>query len=397
MNYENWISYRYLTAKKNGFLTFLNFISVAGVATGVMSLIVVIGVMTGFGNNLREKIIGTTPHLVVEKETGIKDFPDVEKKLRDLKGVTGTSPFITGNIFLENHGQALGAVIRGIDPETEPRVTKVSQYLKEGRLSDLTGDGIFIGKELARYFDYKVGDKVTLIAPGSGLKGRDWRYEMTVAGIFSTGMVDYDMNLLLVNLTKAQEIFGLPADKVSGIGVKIEDPYEAQAVKQEVYETLGYSFLVKSWIDMNRNLFEALFLEKWGLFIVLSLMVLIASLNIISTLIVTVMSKTHDIGILQAIGVPRGAIRRIFTKQGMYIGTKGTLWGVILGVGISHVLRTYVKVPEQIYSIDHVPVELQLTDMLIIVAAALLICFLATVYPAARASRLEPVDALRYE
>jgi len=397
MNYENWISYRYLTAKKGGFLTFLNFISVAGVATGVMSLIVVIGVMTGFGNNLREKIIGTTPHLVVEKETGIKDFPEVEKELRGLKGVTGTSPYVTGNIFLESSGQALGLVIRGIDPVTEVRVTKVGQYLQEGQLSDLTGDGVFIGKELARYSDYTIGDKVTLIAPGSGLKGREWRYEMTVAGIFSTGMADYDMKLLLVGLTKAQKIFGLPSDKVSGIGLKLEDPYAAQDVKQQVYKTLGYSFLAKSWIDMNRNLFEALFLEKWGLFIVLTLMVLIASFNIISTLIVTVMSKTHDIGILQAIGVPRAAIRRIFTKQGMYIGVKGTMWGVFLGVGISYILRTYVKVPEQIYSIDRVPVELQLTDMLIIVAAALLISFLATVYPAARAARLEPVDALRYE
>ena len=160
---------------------------------------------------------------------------------------------------------------------------------------------------------------------------------------------------------------------------------------------LGYSFLVRTWIDINRNLFEALFLEKWGLFIILTLMVLVASFNIISTLVVTVTSKIHDIGILQSIGVPRKAIRRIFTEQGMLIGKLGTIFGVMSGLGVSYILKTYVRVPQEIYSIDHVPVDLQWSDITAIVVAALLITYFATIYPAAKAASLQPVEALRYE
>jgi lipoprotein-releasing system permease protein len=397
MNFENWISYRYLTASKGRFLTFLNFISVAGVATGVMSLIVVTGVMTGFGNNLREKIIGTTPHIVVERETGIGDYRKVMGEVSQVPGVVGVAPYIQGNIFLETDGQAVGQIIRGIDPGSEGQVTKISTYLKKGNIQGLAQDGIIIGSEIARYFGFEIGDRVTLIAPGSGIAGHGWRYELTIVGIFTTGMIDFDTNLMLVSLKKAQEIFNFTEDRVSGIGLRVSDPQEAETVKARINERLGFGYRVKTWIDVNRNLFEALFLEKWGLFIVLSLMVLIASFNIISTLIVTVTSKIHDIGILQSIGVTRSSIRRIFTKQGIFIGVKGTLWGLILGVGVSYILRTYIPVPEQIYSVDHVPVELQLSDILIIIASAMTISFLSTIYPAAKAASLQPVEALRYE
>ena len=172
---------------------------------------------------------------------------------------------------------------------------------------------------------------------------------------------------------------------------------EEREIKKIIYEKLGYSFLVKTWIDINRNLFEALFLEKWGLFLILSLMVLVASFNIISTLVVTVSTKIHDIGILQSIGVPKSSIRKIFTQQGIFIGLLGTMWGVICGVGVCYVLRTYVKVPQEIYTIDRVPVELQFNDILAIVFTAIIISFLASIYPAAKAAKLEPVAALRYE
>jgi lipoprotein-releasing system permease protein len=397
MYYEKWISYRYLRASKGRFLTFLNVISITGVAIGVMALIVVTGVMTGFGNNLREKIIGTTPHIMIEKETGIENFQGLKNKVYSLDDVVATSAYIQGNVFLENSGQALGLILRGIEPQTEVNITKVDEYLKEGALADLQEGTVFIGSELARYFGFRLGEEVTLISPGSGMSGQGWRYNLKVGGIFNTGMADYDMNLVIVHIAQAQKIFNLPETSSTGIGVRLTHPNKAKTVKMAIYKNIGYQYLVKTWIDINRNLFEALFLEKWGLFIILTLMVIVASFNIISTLVVTVSSKVHDIGILKSVGVPKSAIRNIFTHQGVYIGLIGIFWGLIGGLGISYILKTYVQVPAEIYSIDTVPVEIQAFDVTVIVLAAFIISFVATIYPAYKAANLEPVDALRYE
>jgi lipoprotein-releasing system permease protein len=397
MSYENWISYKYLKAKKGRFLSFLNFISIAGVAIGVMALIIVIGVMTGFANNLREKIIGTTPHIMIEKETGIHDYERVMASVNTVKEVVATSAYVQGNIFLEDHGQAVGMVVRGINPQSETQITKVKQYIVKGSFNDFKEDQVVIGSELAKFYGYHLGDEITLISPSSGMSGQGWKYKLKVGAIFTTGMTDFDMNLVILDLKKAQEVFGLAANEVTGIGVKIKDPYQAKEIKEKIYAALGYSFLVKTWIDINHSLFEALFLEKWGLFIILTLMILVASFNIISTLIVMVSTKTHDIGILKSIGVPSRVIRRIFTKQGIYIGLMGIFWGLVGGFGISYILKTYIQVPKEIYSIEHVPVDIQLFDVLAIVGAAFMISFLATIYPASRAANLQPVEALRYE
>ncbi|MBF0484466.1 MAG: ABC transporter permease [Candidatus Omnitrophica bacterium] len=324
MKYEKWISYRYLTASKTRFLAFLNIMSVAGVAIGVAALIVVTAVMTGFGHNLQEKIIGTVPHLMVEKETGVRDYDKVITDILTVKGVKAASPYIQSNVFIEQSGKAMPLGLRGIVPQTEQNITKVKEYMVEGKLADLTENTICIGSELAAYFGFRIGDEITVISPGSGISGQSWRYKLKVIGVFSSGMADFDMNLALVNLATAQKIFGAASNYATGIGIKTADPRYADEVKKNVYEKLGYGFLVRTWIDMNRSLFEALFLEKWGLFIVLTLMVLVASFNIISTLVVTVSSKIHDIGILQSIGLSQGAIKRIFVNQGLWIGFLGT-------------------------------------------------------------------------
>ena len=397
MSYENFISHRYLTASKGRFLTFLNIVSIVGIAIGVASLIVVIGVMTGFGNNLREKIIGTTPHIMVEKETGVDNYNEVTEKIRALKGVAAASPYVQGNIFIEYDDQAAAMVVRGIDARSENQITKVSDYLIEGSLSDLKKGTVLVGSELARFYGFQVGDMLTVISPGTGLSGEGWRFHLAVSGIFKTNMSEIDTKLLLVNLSQAQEIFGLKEGTATGVGVKLNNPYRATDIKKSVYDSIGYQYLVRTWIDINRNLFEALFLEKWGLFLILTLMVLVASFNIISTLIVTVSSKVHDIGILKSIGVSRKSIRRIFVKQGVLIGVYGIFWGLFFGLGISYLLKYYFKVPEQIYSIDHVPVEIRLFDIVTIVGAAFVISYLATLYPSAKAANLQPVEALRYE
>jgi len=238
-----------------------------------------------------------------------------------------------------------------------------------------------------------------VIAPASGIAGEAWRYQLKIIGIFTSGMYDYDMNLILVNIKKAQEIFNLPHDVVTGIGIKLKDVYQASGVKKKIYEALGYQFLVRTWIENNQNFFAALRLEKFAMFIILTLIVLVASFNIVSTLIVTVTSKIKDIGILKSIGVPKSSIRRIFTMEGVSLGILGTFFGLMGGVTLSLILKKYqfIKLPQEIYYIDRLPVILELSDLFIIVGSAIAISYLATVYPAAKAASLEPVEALRYE
>ncbi len=393
MNYTFWISTRYLTARnKESFISLISTISVLGVAIGVMALIVVLAVMTGFDNDLKDKIIGTNAHILIEKADGINDYPRIKETLSKIKGVANSAPYVNGRLFLLEGNRFLTLAVRGINSAEEQNVTKIKEYMVAGSLN-LSGNDVLIGRELSNYLGLGVGETISLVYPTQKAA-----HQFKVRGIFNSGMYDYDMNLIFVDIKEAQNIFGLK-DVITGVALKLEDIYKADTVKGEIFKNLGFSYITRTWMEVNRNFFAALRLEKVTMFIILTLIVLVASFNIISTLIVIVTSKVKDIGILKSIGVSSRGIKKIFTLEGLAIGISGTFLGVVSGVALCLLLKKYqfIQLPQEIYYINRLPVSLQWQDIGVIVAAAILISFLSTIYPASKAAKLNPVEALRYE
>jgi len=393
MNWRLFISLRYFISKRRErFISIISLISILGVALGVAALIIVIAVMSGFDNDLQEKIVGMNSHIIIESTYGVKADNDLLSKADKIAHVVRAAFFLNGQALVRREDEVHAVIIRGIEPKREVCVTKIAEYLKEGNL-DLKGNGIIIGSELAKRLFLKIGDPITLFT-SSYVEGK----RFLVRGIFTSGMYEYDISLIYMGLGDAQELLSR-YDSATGISVRVDDLFNAASVKKELQEDFRPPLIVRTWMDANRNLLAALKLEKTVMFIILTLIVLVACFNIASALIMTVLEKTKDIGILKAIGASNLDVMLIFAAEGGLIGFLGTALGTLVGIGLSWCLKTYkfISLPNDIYYIDKLPVKLELQDIALIVMASLFISFVSTLYPSYQASRLDPVEALRYE
>jgi len=413
MAFELFVSLRYLLAKRRQtFISLITFISIAGVAVGVMALIVVLAVMNGFQEDLRKRILGVTSHVVLGHFNGtLADYGRVMEETKKEPGVVDATPFVYAQVMLSSARNVSGAVLRGIDPGTAHQVINIQENLIRGSLADLRAQqpeegavvspGIILGVELANNLAVREGDWITVTSPGGRLtpmgqvpKSRPFQ----IVGILQSGMFEYDSTLAYIGLSAAQQFLGI-GNAVTGIEVRVTDIYEARRVGDGLRGRLGPSFWVRDWMQMNQSLFSALKLEKVVMFIILTLIVLVAAFNIVSSLIMLVMEKTRDIAILKAMGATTTSIRKIFVFEGLLIGVSGTALGLVSGSALCSLLSKYkfIELPANVYYISTLPVHVEAWDVVIIALSAILISLVATLYPSMQAARLDPAEALRYE
>jgi lipoprotein-releasing system permease protein len=455
VKYELFVSLRYLKAKrKQSFISLITFISIGGVALGVAALIIVISVMTGFKEDLQEKILGAYSHLLVlqhplEEDAGIKDYENVMKNIADVKGVKASTPFIYGQVMLTSEVSVSGAFLRGIDIKTAPDVITLEDDLIMGDLRELeknggekgkdepvskdidkggggdkgleTDDGILIfefeelekrersknlpgviiGKELSKLLGSVYGDEVVILSPKGeitpfGFTPKMRRYR--IVGLFDSGMYEFDSTFAFISISEAQSFFGME-DRVTGVEVKVDDIYNVRSIGNNIQAKLGLPYYTRNWMEMHKNIFAALQLEKIAMFVILAMIVFVAAFNIASTLIMVVMEKNKDIAILKSMGASSGGIMKIFMFEGLIIGFFGTFLGFVSGYIICFLLKRYefIKLDPNVYYISTLPVKMVWSDISLIAVSSLLLCLLATIYPAWQASKLDPAEAFRYE
>jgi lipoprotein-releasing system permease protein len=406
VTFELFVARRYLTARrKQAFISVITAISVLGIMIGVAALVIAIALITGFQEDVQAKILGATSHIMVQdlSSEGLADYRGISEKIGAEKGVVSVTPVVYNEVLITGLVKTNGALLKGIDFERERAGSAWLQNLEAGRIpgAGASRDGILLGRELAFEIGAQVGDSVAVVTPSSnlsplGLIPKRRRFEVT--GIFNTGLYEFDSTTALVALATAQKLFGLEG-RVSFLQVKIDNIFEAGRIADRIKAALPPTVYVTTWMDLNKNLFSALKLEKNIMFLTITLIVIVAALNIIATLILMVMEKTRDIGVLMALGATPGSIRRVFFYQGALIGVLGTGLGTVLGLVWCWLANTFqlIKIPVDIYQISHVPFRLRPVDLLAIVGVTLAISFVSTLFPARRASKVDPVVALKYE
>lgn len=407
MSFERFVSFRYLRAKrKQKFISLISVISVLGVAVGVMALIVVLSVYTGFTEGLRDQIIGINAHILVQKFGGeINDSDRLQKEVLSIDGVVATTPYIYGQALISSGKTSSGIVLRGIDPESAGKVIKLESQMISGSLQELAADhglpAIILGKDLASQLQVAQGWKIRLISPNGPLTPMGVLPKVRtclVTGIFETGMYEYDSTMGFVNLSTARSLAGMDRG-VHGLEIRVTNIDKANLTAAAIKKVVGNAYSVRDWMQINQNLFAALKLEKIGIFIALDLIILVAALNIISALVMVVMEKTRDIAILKSMGATTGSIMRIFFYQGAVIGLSGTVLGVASGLGLCALLKRYkiIELPSNVYPMSTMPVKVVPMDVTVIAISAILITLAATLYPSWKASRIRPAEALTYE
>jgi lipoprotein-releasing system permease protein len=403
MTFELFISRRYFKSKpKQTIIALISILSMCGIAIGVTALIVVIGVMAGFEKDLKQRIMGIEPHLLIDRvQNGIADYPSAVREIEHTAGVKSVWPVVDLQAMLRTDTRAVGALIKGIDPEAAARgldlpVLKALIPGEEHHRIPL----IVLGKDLARSLGLIKGDTLFIISPRGTLTPAGFvplMKRFVVIDFFQTGMYQYDGSLGFVDLESAQTL-ARSKNTVNGFEARLDHVFESNAIGLKIQSALGETYRIRDWRQMNKNLFSALKLEKTAMFITLTLIILVATFSIISSLVMMVMEKTRDIAVLRALGATRKAIRRIFILQGLIVGTIGTVIGVVLGTLLCYLQITYqfIHLPGDVYYITVLPVQLNILDVVLVALSAMLICFLATLYPAVQASRLNPVEAIRY-